>query len=469
MTRIYEPPASEHGRTGSSAERRTNDEAGLRDAIGPAPPLWELPTGGPTASAGPRAMTSRGAAWRRSALWIALVVAALAVTGFSIRQFSSPVAAASEYTVRRGDLHQVVAARGRLQPRAEIAVAAKLIGRVTSVFVREGERVKAGQLVALLDDAELRATLAQTDARVAGAMARLMDLTAGARPQEIAAARAQVNEFDAVLAEADAALQRFTELSRVGLISASQFDDAQRRRSVAEAQHRSAVERLAILEAGPREDQRRAAQAELSHAESERMLARAELENARVTAPASGVVLRRYMEPGEVIVLQRPQPILTIADDTRVFVRAEVDEVDVPRLRIGQTTRVTAAGFSQEFIGRVAEIGRTAGRKVIASDDPSEIQDTRVVEVGIEMPKGIAWTFGTTAEVEIEVVDQSDALVVPRAAVESEGNGDSYVRLLTAGSASRQAVRLGASDEAYVEILEGLHEGDVVLVPSVAQ
>lgn len=372
---------------------------------------------------------------------------------------------AAPITVGLGSIHRVIAGKGKIEPRAEVRVTASMLGRIRAILAAEGTEVKQGQILVQMADEELRAQLAQALARLDEARARQAEIDAGARPQELETARARERESGAVLVEAAAALDRARTLFERGTIPRAQVEEAERRHGVALAQNQSARQQISLLESGARDEIRQAALAQVKRAEAEVGLARALLAQTVIRAPVSGRVIQRFMQPGEVIMLQRPEPILTLADLSRIQVRAEIDESDARFLEVGQKAEITSGTFpGRTFTGTVVEIGAAAGRKRLLSENPAEMVDTKVVEAIVELTDPHPWTFGVTVEVAVVVEHRDDVLVVPRAAVSDEG-GQTSVMLRAGPSYTRQPIRVGASDADYFEVVSGLKEGDVVRRP----
>jgi ABC exporter DevB family membrane fusion protein len=407
--------------------------------------------------------------YRLARVWLvllAVLAAGAALWYLSGRPAGGTAGGADLFTVRQGDLRRLVAGRGRIEPYAEYRVSANVLGRVKTIYAAEGQQVARGDLLAEMDAEEFSAAVAQARARLAEARARHAEVMAGPRPEELAAARARVQEAEAVLDESTQALHRGRRLLAEGTISRAQFDEIERQQSVAAARYAAAVEELNLVAAGPRTELRDAVRAQVSQAEADLQRAMVTLSYAKILAPVDGTVLRRFMEPGEVVVLQRPQPILTLADMSRVRVTAEIDETDIPFVRPSQKVIVTSDAYpGREFEGVVSSIGWEVGRKRIQSDDPAEMLDTKVVETEIALsPADVRWTAGASVDVEIVALEEKNVLIVPVAAVEDR-DGEHWVRVQRGQSSAPTRVTLGGHDQQFREVRAGLSAGDVVLVP----
>jgi HlyD family secretion protein len=253
----------------------------------------------------------------------------------------------------------------------EVTIASKVPGRVGTVSLVEGMRVTAGQPVVTIATTDTDLALGGARAERAQAAAALRLAEAGARPEEIQQAEANVAaasaDVGAARTELDAAtvdLGRFDQLLRDRAGSQKQRDDAAARRDVAASRLKGATDRvaaaqaaLARLRAGARPQELDAARARVAAADAQI----ATLDNARteatVLAPATGVVTSRLVEPGELVAVGTPLGV--IVDLDHAWVNAYVEEPLVPSLRVGQTLSVvTDAG--DRLAGQIAFIAPRA-------------------------------------------------------------------------------------------------------------
>jgi HlyD family secretion protein len=279
-----------------------------------------------------------------------------------------------------------VSALGRLEPHGEmITLAAPTAtegARVEKLFVKAGDHVQPGQVLAQLDLYERRATaVREAEARVDVAKAKLVQVKAGAKPGEIAAQEAMVARADADLKKADEDLTRAVQLRGPGTITKEEFDTRKQQREAAAQTLRHAREMLTSLREVRAVDIAYA-EAEIRAAEASVRRAVAELDAAQVRALTAGQVIKIYAQPGERV---GDKGILEMGDTTSMFAIAEVYEADILRVRHGQTARVRMAGIDGELQGQVTRIGLQVGRKNVLNNDPVADTDARVVEVFIQL------------------------------------------------------------------------------------
>jgi len=394
-----------------------------------------------------------------------LLLTLLASLGmYLIRNQRDPLPTAS---VRRGRIHWRIAANGRVEGASEeILLSFKVPGRIRAIFVEEGERVRQGQVLAELENAEQWARLEAERAFLAKAEAQLALLRAGARAEEKEQARAAVEEARAIAAHADAAYQRAQRLHERGILSREELELAEREWRTAHARWEAARQHYERVLAGSRPEEIAAAEAEVRLARARVREAEAHYESTRLRAPCEGLILRRFMRPGEIV---RPemlgQPVLSMADDSRLRVRAEIDETDVAKIRLGAPAFITADAYRGEvFTGRVVKIGAAVGRKTLLGDDPAEKRDREVLETWIELDPAARGrlVIGLRVDVLIELAKRENVLTIPTSAVITR-EGRTFVKVRQKDWWIERPVRLGARDEMHVEVLDGLAEGEVIL------
>lgn len=235
----------------------------------------------------------------------------------------------------------------------------KVPGRVTEVFVREGDRVKAGALLVRLDLGETSIAVEREQAGVRSAQARAEDLEAGTRQSEIDVVQAEVADRRAALnlAQKEAERQRFLLSRKVG--TQRDYDRARTDLERARAALKVSQERVELAQEGTRRNQTRAAQAETERAQAVLKQSVAVARENEIRAPADGVIVHRLAEPGQLV--GAGQPAMTMAFANRLFVRTFIPETKLGRVRMGTPARVTVDAFpGREFPARISEISPEA-------------------------------------------------------------------------------------------------------------
>ncbi len=269
---------------------------------------------------------------------VVILLAAVAGANFYFRRDESVTVNTEAVRVR--DLEALVSASGTIQAKRFVNMSAVQMGRVTRLAVEEGDRVKAGQFLLQIDPMSLRGTVERGEAAVAGARQALAQSRVG-----VETARANLQ-----LAQENAKRQR--ELWSQGLTTREQLDSAEAALSV-------------------RETELRARQAEVARAEQQIRQESATLDTSRynlsqvtLTAPFDGIVTRRNIEEGENVVVgtmnNAGTQLLTIADMSIIEAEVEVDETEIPSVKVGQVAKVTIDALpDRTFTGKVTEIGNS--------------------------------------------------------------------------------------------------------------
>jgi ABC exporter DevB family membrane fusion protein len=284
----------------------------------------------------------------------------------------------------------IVAAAGRVEPFGEeVRIASELDGRLKRVLVDEGQSVRKGQVLAELENGDFAARVAIAKAAILEREVALRRLENGSRKQERRESKAGVREFEVILENTSLERDRRRVLLERGAISRTEFDSADREYQVARARLDAARERDALVEDQTRPEDLDRARAEIDSAKARLEEANAMLLKTIITSPIDAVVLRRKLKSGESVSSKGEIPIVTLGEIGRLRIRADVDEVDVARLALGQKAWVTATAYGeQKFTGRIVQIGQALGRKNVRTDEPTERVDVKILETLIELDPG---------------------------------------------------------------------------------
>jgi len=274
-------------------------------------------------------------------------------------------------------------APGHVEPVRDAAkLAFESQGRIAGIEVEEGAVVTAGQVLAHLDDRMAKARVAEAEAAVAQAKARHLLAARGPRREDVDAARADAEAAAASAAHRGIEQARSAHLGEVGAVATTLVDADDAAARVATAQASAATARYQSLAKGTRVEQIDEAAAALLAAQAELEAARVALDQTLLRAPADGIVLRRTAEVGDLVTLTNPQVIMTVADLSKLEIRAEIDEAEVAQVAPGQLLYATAEAFGdRRFPLHVTRITHELGRRNVRDDDPRAHVDTRVLEV----------------------------------------------------------------------------------------
>ena len=223
----------------------------------------------------------------------------------------------------------------------------KVSGRLKDRLVDEGQQVKAGQIVARLEDDELKDERRLRSAEQQAAEATLADIKAGSRREEIAAAEAMLERLKAEAERAGRDAARAEALYKKEVIPRKELDAARAAKDASAAAVREGEQRHKLVKIGPRPDIVRQGQARLDGAKAASSLSETRLSHAVLASPLAGFVLAKHAEPGEL--LAAGAPVITVARLDEVWVRAYIPETALGRVKLGQSVKVT----SDTWPGRV--------------------------------------------------------------------------------------------------------------------
>ena len=419
----------------------------------------------------PSRRPSRGSG--RKVLIIAAVVLVVGVAAFVLvrLKFGANLGLAGrEVTVaaatRRGPAgpQPLLTASGYVIARHQVEVGSKITGRVTTLEIKEGDPVKKGQVIARLDNYEVSAQLNQAQANLAAAKARLAELEAGSRPQEIDRSRAELARTEADRRNAALNLKRVEQLVKQGVVDQKSLDDARARDEMAEAEYRAAKENYELARIGPRQEAIEAARAQVRQAQAELEYSKAQFENTVITAPVSGTILDRYVDLGEMVTTGftsdrgAKQALVAIADLRDLQVELDVTESEIAKVKIGQPASITPDAYSDrryngevEYISAVADRQKATIKVKVKVLNPDEY---------LRPDMGAKVTY---YEKGVEVPQERAVVLVPKSSLVQQGSGPA-VFLARDGKAVVQQVTAGKEESGYVEILSGLQGGESVIV-----
>lgn len=383
-------------------------------------------------------------ALRQPRRWLIPLVVVAIVVALVVWLRQRPVAA-DAVTVTAAPLRQSLVFSARVASVARTDLAATVTGRVARVLVREGDRVRAGQIVVELEADELTAQAAQARAALASAEARLKAQAQVSEPvsrQSVAQARSNA-EF------ARRELDRQRALFNQGFIGQARLQDAERAAQVAQAALAAAEAQAAGNTSGGVETAALAAR--VREAQAALALAEARLAQTRIVAPAAGRIVTRSVEPGDVV--QPARRILTLAADGETRLIAQVDEKNLALLREGLTATASTDAFPDKpftatlnFLAPAADAARgTVEARLVVKEPPAFLRDDMTVSV------------------EVVTAERANTLAVPAGALR-ESDGKTQLLVAEDGVARLVPVRAGIRTPQRVEIVEGVAAGASVIV-----
>jgi len=276
--------------------------------------------------------------------WIVAALVLIAIAGWAFQHFRG-----------NGD---VVKASGMIE-MDETDVASHVGGRVVQLFVNEGDAVRAGDTLAILDRGELTGQVRAQHAEAQRAAAEARVVQVGPRVQEIQRARADLAVAESQLTLAEHDLDRAQKLVAGQVIAQAEYDRAKSARDAAAARRNAERESLRLLEAGSRKEEITASKETAAAALAQFAASQSQLNELILIAPRTGVVLLKNFLPGELV--QPGQPVVTLGDPDSLWMRVYVSATDIERVQIGAPVDLHLTGISKNvYHGRVVEIANRA-------------------------------------------------------------------------------------------------------------
>jgi HlyD family secretion protein len=410
---------------------------------------------------------------------ILLVLGAIGYANFRFKRVEG--LAVTTEAVKKRHLEAIVSASGKIQPKRDVNISADTMGRVTDLAVNEGDRVSKGQFLLQIDPRNLRTAVQRTEASLAAARSQVEQL------------RVSIESARVALKQAEDNYTRQQNLWKGGLTTRETLERTENDLKLRQSDLRS------------QEQQLRTQQLRMESESATAASARFDLSKVRIESPITGIVTRRNIEEGETVVIgtmnNAGTVLLTIADMSVIQAEVEVDETDLPTVKLGQIAKVTIDAMpGQSFPGKVTEIGNspiqtTGGSastqatnfKVVVTLD-KEINEVRpgftcTAEITTAVRDSvIAVPIQATTVREVIVDDKGlvirspenetprrrpNALTTPAQAAELKPGQTRKelegVFVVQANKAVFVPLKTGIAGEKYFEVLSGLTEGDAVI------
>jgi RND family efflux transporter MFP subunit len=383
---------------------------------------------------------------RKRILWIAVLLCLLLAALFLIvrnHDAKAPAAqprAAAVVAVARGKLASSLTVAGQFQPYQQVDIHAKVSGYIRWIKVDIGDRVRQGEVLALLEVPELQN-------QVEGAQAEVRH-----SQSDITRAQSEIISAESTYSALHAEYTRLEEASkeRPGLIAEQELDDAR-------AKDQQAAAQVGVAKASLNSTQE---QLGVSRASRSRLETMSGYE--QIVAPFTGVVTRRYADTGTLIQAGQDNntatlPVVQVAQSDLLRLRMPVPEGDVPYIQVGGDVQVKVNATGRIFTGKIIRFSRALDT------------DTRTMLTEVDVPnRDLSLSPGMYAETTIELQQKNDALILPAQAVVQSGdpsNGNqSYVLVVDATNhVEKRNVTLGIQTANRVEITSGLQTGDNVI------
>ena len=364
---------------------------------------------------------------------------------------------------RTQNLSVKVTASGSVIPVQEVNLSPKMSGRLVKLFVDQGDRVEAGQVVAQMDDRDIQAQVRQQKANVELAGARLAEARAGSRSEEIAQAQAQVAAAQSQVNLTQERTVRYQNLFRQGAIAKDQLDEVLANAQSAQANLQQTQKRVEELRNGTRIEQVDQAEAQLAQAEAALQSVQVQAEDMSIRSPLSGIVSQKYANVGAFVTPTTSASATSSATSTSIVavasnleVLAKIAETDIAQIRTGQAVEIQADAFpGQIFKGRV---------RLVA---PSAVVEQNVTSYQVRVTLGTGQqTLKAGMNVDLNFVGDrlKDALVIPTVAIVTQQGKTGVMVADDKQQPQFRPVTIGVSQDEDTQVLKGLELGEQVFV-----
>lgn len=359
-------------------------------------------------------------------------------------------------SARNGTVIRTIDLTGEIVATNNAVITSTKEGPIDFFPWREGDSVGQGEKLVGIEREVHQAELRSSRASFRKAQAVLEDMLAGARPEAVKKAEAEVERWESTLKEAKAAYERRINLLAGDFISREKVEEARGRMDVAAAQLAAAKEELKMLKSGPTATELEVQRAVVKEAEAKLELAEAHLAECVINAPFSGVVTAAHVRKGELAVPRTP--LLKIADMDSLVIRFAVPESFAGSVECGTELSVSLDAFpDKDLRARLTRIYPELNSRM----------RTRTVEAKL-LEKELAPAPGMFARIKLEIQKAENVILVPDGAI-IRRNGDNAVFVLEEGKASMRPVSLCLSDGHNTQIEDGIEAGDQIITKTSRQ
>lgn len=353
--------------------------------------------------------------------------------------------------VTQATIRHIINGDGILYPEQQASVIPKITAPVQKFYVRRGDHVKQGQLLAVLENRDLVAAAAESKGAVAQAEANFRTTEGATVPEALVKARTDLETARQTRDTDKRVLDSREQLLKEGALAARLVEDSRVAYVQAVAQYQAAEEHLKTLEAVANEQQIKGAAAQVESAKAHYDSQEAQVAYSRVTSPMAGVVADRPLNEGEIAA--PGAPLLTVMNISNIIARVDVPQSEAFSVKVGQPALITPNGATEPLNGKVTVVS--------PATDPS----STTVQVWVQIPNpGESLKPGTTVHAAIVAEEYKAASVVPVAAIlPGEEGGTAVLTIDSASVAHKKTVKLGVREGNQVQILSGVTPGEEVV------
>ncbi len=362
-----------------------------------------------------------------------------------------PVVTVKTAVAETKSIQQEISTEAVLYPIHQESLVPKISAPVARYYVNRGDAVHAGELLAVLENTDLQAAVAENKGNYDQAQANYESMKAASLPEQIQTAELDVKSARAASDAASQVYKSSEKLYQQGALAKKQLDQANVAMTQARNQLQTAEQHLAKLQSVGEKAQLKAAEGQLAAARGRYENAQAQLAYSEIHSPIAGVVADRPLYPGEVA--SPGTPLFTVMNISKVVARAHIPESQAQMLKVGDAARIRLPGQGKDVPAKVTVVS------------PALDPGSTTVEVWAEAPNpGDKLKPGSTVNLTLVTEKVPGALVIPRDAVLTDPDQETYVMVVGSdGLAHQTQVKTGLEQGGEVQILSGLHRGERVV------
>src|ERR1700680_541296 len=355
-------------------------------------------------------------------------------------------------SVSQATIRHIVSGDGVLYPQDQANVIPNITAPVQKFYVRRGDHVRQGQLLAELENRDLLAAAVEGQGAVVQAESNLRATEGATVPEGIVKAQTDLEAARQARDAAKKVLDSREQLFKDGALAGRQVDESRVAYTQALGQYQAAAEHLKTLQSVANQEQIKGAAAQVQTAKAHVETLATQVSYSRVVSPIAGVVADRPLNEGDIAA--PGTPLMTVMDVSRVVARVNVPQADAPSVKVGQAVIITQTDSTAQVDGTVMGVS------------PSTDANTTTVQVWVQVEnKGERLKPGTTVHASIVTEAYKAATVVPVAAIlPGEEGGTAVLTVDSASIAHRKAVKLGVREGNQIQILNGVMPGEEVVV-----
>jgi HlyD family secretion protein len=369
----------------------------------------------------------------------------------SAEKEAEPVVVVQMATVRQGTIEKVISSEAVLFPLQQAALTPKVSAPVKRFLVNRGDRVEAGQLLAVLENRDLAASEVENKGALAQAEAAYATTTTASLPEEMRKAELDVRSARQALDAEQKLYDSRENLFRQGALPRKDLDQARVSLTQAKSQFEIAQQHWNALQVAGKEQALKSASGQLESARGKYMGSQAQLGYSEIRSPISGYVTERALYAGEMAAAG--VPLLTVMDTSSVIAKAHIPQQDAALLKVGNPAELTAASVDDKIPARITVVS------------PATDANSTTIEIWAKAanPEN-QLRPGTTAQLSVTAQKLDNVLIIPSSAILNQPEGATAVMVVGADNrAHLQAVQLGIQNGDQVEISSGLKAGQQVV------